>query len=287
MIWILLLLLHLVGNTAYTLLLRRHALGSIDKYALAALMQTAIWLPAVTWLGISGGFGLGLAWWQWASLAASGGLIVLIQLATIKVLQMLPVSIWTIIFTLRLGLATLLAFVFLHELPTPLQGLGGFIIFLSILALNLHKERRFAQVGILFGLAATVIYSIHVTVEKFNLTYTGLLPYSVVAGGIATLILWLCVLARRVPASHVRTHLDGRMWLLLAMRILSAWAYMIAVPLGSLAAANYISGMGVVLIVGFGVLFLGEREQLREKIVAVGIAVIGLTLILIGRLTGL
>lgn len=283
MLWISLLALHVIGLTGYTLLLRKSALGRINKVLLAALMQTAVFIPTLFVVVYQGGVQMPTTTFQWLVLLASAFLIVGIQLAGILVLKYLEASQWTIIFNLRLFLTTILGAIFLQEFPPLLQIAGGVLIFISILALGLHKEQRYKSRGVVIGLAATLLFSVHATVEKYNIIESGLIPYMVVSGGLATLILWGWVAYRRITLAHAIEHFDWHMIQLLGLRILSAWGYIIAIQYGSLAVSNYVSGMSVVFIVIAGVFLLGEREHLREKFTALGIAVLGLSIILIGR----
>lgn len=276
--------MHLVGLVGYTMFLRRSALTSIDKVLLAALMQTAVFAPTLIVVLAAGGVNLHLLAWQWATLALSGGLLVGIQLSGILALKYLEASVWTIIFNLRLVLTTFFGFVVLGELPTPLQLAGGLVIFCSIVALNLHRQQRYRTRPVIIGLLATLVFSIHATVEKFNIVHIGFLQYMLVSGGIATIALWVWVLRRKVKISHLAANLDTQMAKLLVLRTLSAWGYVLALKYGSLAVTNYVSGMSVPLIVLSGAIFLRERDNLRDKITATLIAVAGLTLILLGRL---
>ena len=286
MLWFVLLSLHLTGLVAYTLLLRKSALGSIDKVLLAALMQTAVFAPTILGFVLLGGVNLHLLPWQWATLVLSAGLLVSLHLSSIIALRHLQASTWSIIYNLRLFLTTIFGFVVLGELPNPLQLVGGLVIFGSIVALNLHRDRRFATKPVLIGLAATLIFSIHATVEKFNVVNVGFLEYMLVSGGLATLLLWIWVWRRRVSLVHITRNFDRHTLQLLFFRSLSAWGYVLALKYGSLAVTNYVSGMSVPLTVLLGVYVLNEREHLREKFTATVIAIAGLTLILIGRLHG-
>ncbi len=284
MIWILLLTMHLIGIVGYTVYLRKSALSTIDKTLLAALMQTAVFVPVLFVLAFSGGVNLQLAPWQWALLVLSGFSLVGIQFLGIIALKYLEASVFTIIFNLRLLFTTLFGFLVLSELPTPLQLLGGLVIFASIIALNLHRQRRYASKPIVFGILITLYFSVHATLEKFNIVHIGLLPYFVVSGGLATVILWAWVWQRRIRLTRVAESFDWHTAQLLVLRTMSAWGYVLALQYGSLAVTNYVSGMSVPLIVLYGVFKLKERTELREKITATLIAFAGLTLILVGHL---
>jgi drug/metabolite transporter (DMT)-like permease len=287
MFWITLLALHLFGLVGYTILLRKSALGRIDKVLLAALMQTAVYIPVILLVIVNKGVRFDLAVWQWAMLGVSGLLLIGIQFLGIIALKHLETSLWSIIFNLRIVLTTVFGLIFLGELPTPLQITGGVVIFGSIIALNLHRHRRYASRPILIGVLITLFFSVHATIEKYNIVHIGFTEYMVISGGLATAALWLWVWHRKVRISHIVRDFDWHTGRLLALRSLSAWGYVLALGYGSLAVTNYASGMSVPLTVLLGVYFLNERDHLREKLTATFIAVIGLTLILIGQVTSM
>ncbi len=275
---------HLIGLVGYTLLLRKSAVGNINKLLLAALMQTGVFLPVLVLLLLGSPLKINFSGAQWVSLATSSLLLVGVNLTTIKALEHLEASVFTIIYNLRLFFTTILGFIFLHELPSALQVSGGIVIFASILLLNLHKNRRYASTPILLGLFATVWFSVHATLEKYNVVQVGFVDYMFWAQGFAALMLWGMVLKSDVKLSAVKASFDWHTIRLVVLRVVSAWGYTYALKYGSLAVINYVSGMGVALIVLFGILLLGERNYLKQKIYAVVVAVFGLTLILIGRL---
>ena len=256
----------------------------MNKLLLAALMQTGIFIPVIVVILLGSPISFSFAPMQWVALTISGFLIVGMQLTTIKALQHLEASTFTIIYNLRLFITTILGFIFLHELPTPLQITGGIVIFISILLLNLHKNRRFASTPILLGLLATIWFSVHATLEKYNVVEVGFTDYMFWSQGLGMLLLWGLVLRSDVNLGALKSAFDWHMVRLIVLRVMSAWGYTYALLYGSLAVINYVSGLGVALIVLFGVLLLGEKDHLKQKIYAVVVAVIGLTLILAGRL---
>lgn len=283
-IWISFLVLHLTGQVGYTLLLRKSALGDMNKLLLAALMQTGIFLPIIIVIALGGVPKLTFTPLQWLGLIASGFLIAGIHLTTIKALQRLEASTFTIIYNLRLFITTVFGFIFLHELPAPLQIVGGIVIFVSILVLNLHKDRRFVSTPVLFGILAAIWFSVHATLEKYNLMQLGFNDYMFWAHGIAMLLLWSLVLRSNVDLPALKSAFDWHTVRLIVLRAMSAWGYTYALLYGALAVTGYVSGLGVALIVLFGVLLLGERKDLKQKIYAVLIASLGLTFILIGKI---
>lgn len=283
-LWLSLMGLHLAGLVGYTLLLRRRAVGATDKLVVAALMQTGIFVPVfiVMALGSPVRFGFGL--WQWISLVASGFFLAGVHVTAVKALEQLEASVFTLVYTLRLFLTTLLGFLFLQELPTGLQLLGGLVIALSIFALHVGRGRLSLRTPLLFGLLATVWFSVHATIEKFNVTQVGFTNYMFWSGLIAVAILWALAFKNGSTVGSIRAALDRKMAWLVLLRIFSGWGYVLALGFGSLAVTNYVSGLSVVLVVLCGIILLGERENIRQKLIVASLAAVGLSLILLGKL---
>ncbi len=283
MIWVSLLTLHLIGLVGYTLLLRKSALSSINKYFLAAAMQTAIFIPSIVFL-VLGEVDFDLELVQWVRIVISAFLIVGLHLTAIKALSLLDASLFSIIYNLRLFFVTILGYLFLGELPPAAQIIGGIIIFSSILLLNLHKDNTYKSSPILWGLLATIWLSVHATLEKYNILDIGFETYMFITMLLGSVFLWLLVAQKKVNLQKNKGYINRQFALLLVLRPLSAWSITYALLYGSLAVASYVSGMSVVFIVIAGIIFLHEREHMRQKILATAVGVIGLTVILVSKL---
>ena len=121
--------------------------------------------------------------------------------------------------------------------------------------------------------------------EKYNLQRLDFQSYFFTFALIGTVLMWLLVLYKRINVIEQIEHIhDKKIYALLVTRTLSAYGYTYALLYGSLAVTNYVSGMSVALIVLFGIYVLGEKTEVKQKLTAVGIACIGLTLILVGRI---
>ncbi|MFZ1720977.1 MAG: EamA family transporter [Microgenomates group bacterium] len=284
MIWLLLISAHLVGIVGYTLLLRRSVLGNLDKTLMAALLQTAIFLPSILFL-IFGDVSFSHSSKEWFFLVLGGFMLAGLMITNVWALSHLDASLFTILFNLRLLMTTILGFIILGELPTPLQMLGGLIILISILKLNLHQNKRWRSKSILIGIFAMMWFSFHAVLEKYNLQQLDFQSYFFTFALIGTVLMWLLVLYKRINVIGQLIHIhDKKIYALLVTRALSAYGYTYALLYGSLAVTNYVSGMSVALIVLFGIHVLGEKEDMKQKLAAVGVACVGLTLILLGKL---
>lgn len=284
MAWLILISAHLVGIVGYTLLLRKSVLGNLNKTLMAALMQTAIFLPSTLFL-IFGNVSFSHSKTEWFFLILGSFMLAGLMITNVWALSHLDASLFTILYNLRLLMTTILGFIFLDELPTPLQMLGGLVILISILMLNLHQNKRWRSKSILIGLFAMLWFSFHAVLEKYNLQHLDFQSYFFTFALIGTVLMWLLVLYKRINVIGQIEHIhDKKIYALLITRALSAYGYTYALLYGSLAVTNYVSGMSVTLIVLFGIYILGEKEDMKQKLTAVVVACIGLTLILIGRL---
>jgi drug/metabolite transporter (DMT)-like permease len=208
------------------------------------------------------------------------------MLTNVWALSKLDASTFTILYNLRLLATTALGFLFLGELPETLQIVGGVVILLSILMLNLHIDKRWKSKSIAIGLFAMLWFSFHAVIEKYNLQQLDFESYFFTFALIATVLLWGLVFYKRINIKSQLVYVrDRKIYGLLFTRALSAYAYTYALRYGSLAVTNYVSGMSVALIVLFGIYVLGEKDNIKQKLLAVAVACVGLTLILVSRLT--
>jgi hypothetical protein len=74
MLWIMLLTAHLIGIVGYTLLIRKSTLGRLNNLLLAALMQTAVFLPSLYYL-FAGQVNFNLSPQQWLFVSLSGVMV--------------------------------------------------------------------------------------------------------------------------------------------------------------------------------------------------------------------
>ncbi len=275
---------HLFGIVGYTILLRKSALGKADKMLTSTLMLTACFLPSLVWLAL-GEVSFVFSLNQWLFLILGGIMGAGLMITNVWALSHLDASLFSIIYNLRLLLTTILAYILLGELPKSLQIVGGVVILVSVFMLNIHKAKKWKEPAILIGLFSMVWFSFHAVLEKYNLRSVPIKSYIFILTGIGLIILWSIVLIKRINLRSQLEHVNDRqMFGLMLTRSLSFYGYVFAVQKGSVAVVNYVSGLSVALIVLVGITVLDEKDQLRQKLFAVGIALIGLTLILISKL---
>ena len=283
MIWITLLLLHLVGLVGYSLLLRKQAVAHhLHPWVLATLLQTGIMLPMI----IAAPFlPIDLGRFTPASIALSCVAVVLgivILFSITKALHYLEASTYSVIYNLRIVIATVLAALLLSEVPSVWHIVGAALIVAAIVTVRQRGSQRVTKTGIAWGLVAAVCISIMNVVEKQLIHDVGVLTGAPIITIAVGAIMWGVLLARRykLPREYIFTkQIIG----LMTLRSLSNWAFIFALATGALVSvATFVSAISVVLIIGLGALLLGERDYLRRKILAATLAGLGLVAVIFG-----
>ena len=161
---------------------------------------------------------------------------------------------------------------------------GGMLILAAIFIVRQKGGSRIMHKGMEWGIAAAITISFLNLFEKELITKAGYLSYAAPMMLVATLIMWgyLYYRDRELDfAVLARPNMIG----LMVLRCFSAFGFVMAFAAGAmLSVANYVSSMGVIFMVIFGVLLLKETDYLLQKIIATAVACAGLTLVLISRL---
>jgi drug/metabolite transporter (DMT)-like permease len=284
MIWILL-AVHLIGLVGYSLILRVQAhKGQLHPWVLATILQSAITIPAlIVAIFIHPDFGRFTTESLLLS-AAVVGLDIGLFISTVKALQYLEASTFVVIYSLKIVIVTLLAIVLISEPLSYWQILGGLSILASIFMLRQKGNQTIVKRGIIWGIAATIIASLVAVLEKRLIEDVGVFTAGPVVVLTGSIIMWSVVIARRYPVP-VKILMTRQMVSLMCLRILALWGFVLALAAGAQASvATYISSLSVIIVAVLGIQLLGERDYLQRKLVAVGLAAIGTTAILIGQL---
>jgi len=206
-------------------------------------------------------------------------------LLSVNTLNYLESSRYSIIFTLRLALITIFAFVFLSETPTLLQALGGLTILTALLILNFKRGSITFGKGERFALLTVLVFSAHAITEKYNIDNVSsteeTLPstYIVVFSSMIFIAQGTLLVIKRVPISQIRGTMNGWLWAAAMARNLSGWGWLWALTLLPVAIVNYVSGLSLLVVVLFGTIVLKERSDLKKISIATALSVTGLTLI--------
>jgi drug/metabolite transporter (DMT)-like permease len=281
--WLALLGMNVVGTAGFNLMLRRSAWKHADQWLTAAVLQTGLWLPFLateivkpitfpSYTPADAGL-LGLA------VAALIGL----QYCNVKALEHLEASVFSVIYNSRILFITLLGTFFLSEAIGIWALLGGGFIFLAIFIVRQKSTRAASAQGVIFALGAALSMSVMNTCEKELIRLVGYEQYIFPMFTIAAVIMWTIVLLRRTP-QPLQIFFQPQSYALMILRACAGIGFSYSLVFGPVAVSSYISSLSVVLLVVFGMLFLGERDYLKSKIAATAVAIIGLTLILIDHI---
>lgn len=283
MIWAILLLVHLFGLVGYNLLLRRTTVtGTFHPWVLATLLQTGIMLPvliAAPFLPIDIG--------QISPLdAAVMGVVALLGIVLLfgitKALHYLEAGTFSIIYSLRILIVTLLAAVLLAEVPSGVQIIGGLLILVATFVVRQKGNKKVTRRGMAWGLAMAVTISVLGVAEKYVINEVGVFTAAPIVTLVVGLIMWAVLLIKRYPLPKEAIFTKPILSLMM-LRSLSNWGFVFALAAGALVSvATFLSSLSVVAIVGLGVILLGERDYVRRKIIAVVLAVMGLAAVLFG-----
>jgi drug/metabolite transporter (DMT)-like permease len=282
--WLLFLLLHLVGSVGYNLVLRKSLVAKADKWTLATIMQTAIAIPMAFALFIAPPDLAAYDVLAVLQILATTGLVIALHIANVQALQSLEAGVFAILYNLRIIFTTVLGILFLNEDIVPLQILGGIFIFLAVLTVKQKGRKKTTHRGIEWGLAASVIISVLNLFEKDLINDIGFLGYMVPVTLLAAAFMWTVLIARgqRVRLAYLR---ETKTINLMVLRAMSAYGFTLAFNAGGLlSVSNYISSLGVIVTILLGAWLLQERDYMGRKLAATGLAVIGLTCILIVNL---
>lgn len=283
--WILFLLLHLVGLVGYNLILRKSLVAKADKWALATVMQTAVALPMVAAVCIAPPDITAYDARAWLQIGVTALLVVMLHYTNVQALHALEAGVYSILYNLRIVFTTILGIVFLHEAVLPLQIMGGLCIFLAVLTIRQKGRKEVTSKGIEWGLAAAIVISFLNFFEKKLIGEVGYLGYAVPVMLLAAIIMWTILLlqGKRLTFRYFKEPATIN---LMALRAISAYGFTLAFNAGGiLSVSSYISSLSVIIIVLLGAWLLNERQYMKQKLIATGLAVIGLTLILVANLT--
>ncbi len=283
--WLIFLAIHLVGSTGFSLILRKSLVQKVDRWTLATVMQIGITVPLL--------FAMIFSHPDWSAYNLHNILqIILIALLVIgfhwtqvKALQHLEVSVFTVLYNLRIVFATLIGILIFREQVMPLQILGGLLIFLAVITTRQKGRKDLTSKGIQWGIRAAIAISVLNLFEKDLIDRVGYMTYAVPVMTLATvLMLGVMVLKKqKIPFKYFK---EPQTVGLMSFRAASAYGFGLAFSHGgALSVSHYISSLSVILTVALGAIWLGERDYLRQKIYATGLAVAGLTVILIANLT--
>jgi drug/metabolite transporter (DMT)-like permease len=265
-------------------LLRKSLVAKVDKLTLATIMQTSIALPMLVVLLVNPPNIYAYDLQAILQIVITTCLVILLHLTNVRALHYLEAGVYSILYNLRIIFTTALGILILNEEIVPLQILGGVFIFLGVLTIYQKGNSSLTSKGMQWGIAAAIVISFLNMYEKTLINDVGYLGYAVPVMLSAAIIMWAVVLAsgKKIKLSYI---CEPRTIQLMVFRAMSAYGFTLAFNAGAvISVATYISSLSVIVIVLLGVVLLNEKDRIKQKIMATGLAVIGLTAILLANL---
>lgn len=281
--WMTLLAMNVLGIAGFNIMLRRSAWKDVDPWVTATVLQTGLALPWIIKEILSPIPFPHFTPFEIAIMTLGGALIILLQYCNVKGLRDLEASVFAVIFNSRILIATIFSMLFLSEIVGLWALLGGLCIFAAIFIVKQKGTRSITTQGILYGLGAAFAISLMNTCDKELVKLVGFEQYALPEWIIAAAAMWLVVLIRR-PAAPYGLMFRPQGLIIMILRAFAGFGFVAALMYGPLAVSSYVSSLSVILTILIGMLFLGERDFLRSKLVAAGVALAGLSFILIDRL---
>ena len=286
-VWLSLLGLNVVGTVGFNLMLRRLPWVHKDDWFTAAVLQTGMVIPFLFKEIVKP-----IDFPHYSPLAmellALGVLcMVALQFCNVRALKNLEASVFSVVFNTRIIFATIFGSIILGETIPGMEILGGLLIFASIFIVRQRGSKQLTAQGFAYGLGAALSMSIMNTCEKKLIKLVGYEQYVFPMFCMAAIVMWTIVVMKpgrvRLP---VKLILKPQSLLLMSLRACAAIGFSYSLVFGPVAVSSYVSSLSVVLLVIFGMVFLGEKDYFKAKLAAAASALAGLTLILIDRLGG-
>jgi uncharacterized membrane protein len=261
---------------------RKFLVGRVRPVPLAFLLTVAAAPLFAIWTAIDGtpalkpGYALPAVSSVLLNIAAN--LMFFVALRTSALSVTIPLLSLTPVFTALLGIPML------GEVPTPLQGLGIFLVVAGAFALNLPEERPYWrwERGAALMTSVALLWSLTVPLDKIAMARASA-PFhaTVLCGGVAAGVLVVLVWQKRLGELADLGQVRGVFALALVTSILALGLQLLAMQQVWVGLVETMKrGLGNVSAVVLGRAVFGEAVTLR-KLLAVGLMAVGVGLILI------
>lgn len=281
--WLGLISMNVVGTVGFDLMLKRSNWQQVDRWLTATILQTGLFLPFLAKEIVNPIHFPPYTSFDDLLLGCAVIALISLQFFNVKALQHLEASVFSVIYNSRILFATLLGWVFLSETVGVWALLGGLLIFLAIFIVRQRANQKITKQGIIFGIGAALAMSAMNTCEKELIKMVGYEQYIFPLFTIAAVLMWLVVFLRRTKTPFSLL-IQPQSLLIMALRACAGIGFSYSLVFGPVAVSSYLSSLSVVLLVVLGVLFFGERDYLKNKVVATLVAILGLTAILFDSL---
>ena len=186
-----------------------------------------------------------------------------------------------IISSLGSVITAILAILIYHNVLTLELAIGTILILLAIFILNHSKHTKVTKKGMYYAFLATLFSGVAVIADVYALKSYSIFTYLPMSGGITALIISIVFHKQVKPAIQLtRSRTFIKMLVFAFFFIIQAYTYYFAyIAGGPISHVAIISRFYIVLTAILAIVFLGERENMKKKIVASILATIGVILL--------
>lgn len=154
---------------------------------------------------------------------------------------------------------------------------------MAVVTVRQKGSRQLTALGLRWGIAAAIVISFLAAIEKILIRDIGYMQYAPLVMITSALVMWAMLMFRQ-QRLELRSFATSEFSWLMVLRAVSAYGIQLALVVGTAVSLSvYISSLSVILIVLLGIVLLGERDYLKQKLVATGLATLGLTVILLAH----
>jgi len=285
--WQLSVVIHLVLSTGFALLYRNFAKNNKGR---ALLTMAVMYLLTITpigfiWASAQGGVSFAFAPSMWGFLVLGGVLFAVGNVLAFVANTHVDAAQFSIITNTRTVTTIAVSSVLLHELLTPLQGVGVALIIVAALWFALgrrtEKTKKLSWYSLIAVLSA-VLMGIGISNEKYLLDNMSFSTYLVVGWGFQTLA--MVIIAGR-QWKHIRAFLqENRLVQVIALGLLRTFAGLALVwtlaRSGNSSLVASIISYKTALVVVLAYFVLRERQDAMRKLLGAGVATAGILLLL-------
>lgn len=200
-----------------------------------------------------------------------------------KSLKHIDISKFIVLFSLKTVVTIAIASVFLNERLTLIQLIGAALILLSIVLINSKSVREIFVFGKgeLYVLLAAVVFGLGNVSDKYMFNWFDLISYMIIGFLLPGSLLLLS--KPKTALEFPDFFRNNRIWKILVFTFLYTvsaltfyYAFILADNASLVSAAGQVS---TILVVVLGIFVLGEREDLRKKLIGGLLSFLGLVLL--------
>ncbi len=186
-----------------------------------------------------------------------------------------------IISSLGSVITAVLAILIYHNVLTLELAIGTILILLAIFILNHSKHSNITKKGMFYAFLATLFSGVAVIADVYALKSYSIFTYFPISASITTLVISMIFHKKvKLAIELMRSRIFVKMLVFAFFFIIQAYTYYMAyIAGGPISHIAIISRFYIVLTAILSIIFLGERENMKKKVIASILAAIGVILL--------